>query len=75
MGAAPKLVSAVGAVVAPVPPFAMAIAVPLQVPAVIVPTVFKLLKEVNEVLDVAVMLTAELAFAAKVAVAALPVVF
>ena len=66
---APKFVNAAAAVVAPVPPFATSIAVPLQVPVVMVPTVFKFDNDVNVVLDVAVM------FPAVVAVEALPVVF
>ena len=57
------------AVVAPVPPFNRAIVVPLQIPEVIVPTVFKFVNEVIVVFDVAVMLPAV------VAVAAFPVVF
>jgi hypothetical protein len=68
-GAAPRFVNAPKAVVDPVPPFSTAIAVPLQVPAVMVPTVFKFDNEVNVVFDVAVM------FPAVVAVEALPVVF
>ena len=63
---APKLVNAAPAVIAPVPPFAMAIVVPLQVPEVIVPTVFKLDKDVNVEFEVAVI------FPALVAVVALP---
>jgi hypothetical protein len=62
----PKLVLASEAVVAPVPPFAIAIVVPLQVPLVIVPTVFKFDKEVNVVFEVAVI------FPAVIAVVALP---
>ena len=50
-----------GAVVKPVPPLATAIAVPLQTPLVIVPTVFKFDKEVNVVLLVAVMFPAVMA--------------
>ena len=41
-GSAPKFVKAPVALVAPVPPFAIAIVVPLQTPAVIVPTLVKL---------------------------------
>ena len=55
--------------ISPVPPFATATVVPLHTPLVIVPTVAKFDKEVNEVLFVAVI------FPAVVAVAALPVVF
>jgi hypothetical protein len=62
----PKFVLAPAAVVAPVPPLAIATSVALQVPAVIVPTVAKFAKEVKEVLDVAVI------FPAVVAVVALP---
>jgi hypothetical protein len=63
----PKLVLASAELVAPVPPFAIAIVVPLQVPLVMVPTVFKFVKEVNVAFEVAVM------FPAVVAVVALPV--
>ena len=63
----PKLVLAPDAVVAPVPPFAIAISVALHVPAVMVPTVAKLANEVNVVFEVAVILPAV------VAVVALPV--
>ena len=41
-GSAPKFVNAALALVAPVPPFAIAIVVPLQIPEVIVPTPVKL---------------------------------
>jgi hypothetical protein len=51
-------------VVAPVPPFATAIVVPLQVPEVIVPTVFKFDKDVNVVFEVAVILPAVVAVVA-----------
>ena len=63
----PKFVLAPDAVVAPVPPLAIATSVALHVPEVIVPTVAKFAKEVKDVLDVAVMLPAV------VAVVALPV--
>ena len=43
----PKLVLAAAAVVAPVPPFSTATAVPLHTPLVIVPTVAKLLVPVQ----------------------------
>ena len=46
----PKFVLAPAAVVAPVPPLAMAIEVPLQVPLVIVPTVVKLLVPAQELI-------------------------
>jgi hypothetical protein len=62
----PKFALAPAAVVAPVPPFATATVVPLHVPEVIVPTVFKFDKDVNVVLAVAVI------FPAVVAVVALP---
>ena len=62
----PKFVLASAAVVAPVPPLAIAISVPLQTPEVIVPTVAKFNKDVKDVFDVAVM------FPAVVAVVALP---
>ena len=62
----PKFVLASAAVVAPVPPLAIAISVALQVPEVIVPTVPRLVKEVKVVFDVAVI------FPAVVAVVALP---
>ena len=68
----PKFVLAAAVVVAPVPPLAMAIEVPLQVPLVIVPTVVKLDKDVNVVFVVAVIFPAVIAV---VAVVALPVVF
>jgi len=42
VGSAPKFVKAPDAVIAPVPPFAIAIVVPLQTPVVIVPTLVKL---------------------------------
>ena len=42
VGSAPKFVKAPVAVVAPVPPFAIAIVVPLHTPVVIVPTLVKL---------------------------------
>ena len=74
----PKLVLAAAALVAPVPPLATAMAVPLQVPEEMVPTVVRFDNEVNVVFDVAVMFPAVVAFVAvvaKVAVAALPVVF
>jgi hypothetical protein len=60
----PKLVLAPAVVVAPVPPFATAIAVPLHVPEVIVPTVFKFDKDVNVEFDVAVILPAVVAVVA-----------
>ncbi len=62
----PKFVLASDAVVAPVPPFEIPMVVPLQVPLVIVPIVFKFNKEVNVVFEVAVI------FPAAVAVEALP---
>ena len=60
----PRLVLAPAAVVAPVPPFASAIAVPLHTPEVIVPSVFKFAKEVNVVFIVAVILPAFVAVVA-----------
>jgi hypothetical protein len=60
----PKLALAPAAVVAPVPPFATAIVVPLHVPEVIVPTVFKFDKDVNVVFEVAVILPAVVAVVA-----------
>lgn len=60
----PKFVLAPVAVVAPVPPFAIATSVALQTPEVIVPTVAKLTKEVNVELVVAVMLLAVVAVVA-----------
>jgi hypothetical protein len=42
VGSAPKFVKAPVALVAPVPPFAIAIVVPLHTPVVIVPTLVKL---------------------------------
>ena len=69
LASAPKLVKAAAAVVAPVPPFAIAISVALQVPEVIVPIVFKFDREVNVVFVVAVI------FPAVDAVVALPVTF
>jgi hypothetical protein len=60
----PKLVLASAAVVAPVPPFAIAIVVPLQVPLVIVPTVFKFDKDVSVLFAVAVILPAVVAVVA-----------
>ncbi len=60
----PKFVLAPDAVVAPVPPLAIATSVALHVPEVIVPTVAKFAKEVKEVLDVAVMLPAVVAVVA-----------
>ena len=60
----PKLVLAPAAVVAPVPPFAMAMVVPFHTPVVIVPTVFKFGRAVNVLLDVAVMLPAVVAVVA-----------
>ena len=64
----PRFTLASDAVVAPVPPFSIAIAVPLQVPVVIVPTVERFINDVKELFEVAVILPAI------VAVAALPVV-
>jgi hypothetical protein len=60
----PRFVLAPAAVVAPVPPFATAIVVPLHVPEVIVPTVFKFDKDVNVVFVVAVILPAVVAVVA-----------
>jgi hypothetical protein len=60
----PKFALAPAAVVAPVPPFANAIVVPLQVPEVIVPTVFKFDNDVNVVFEVAVILPAVVAVVA-----------
>jgi hypothetical protein len=54
----PKFVLAAAAVVAPVPPLAISIVEALHTPEVIVPTVAKLAKEVNVVLEVAVMFPA-----------------
>ena len=58
------MVLAPAADVAPVPPFAKAIVVPLHVPEVIVPTVFKFNKDVNVVFEVAVILPAVVAVVA-----------
>jgi len=66
LASAPKFVKAPAAVVAPVPPFVKAIVVPLHVPEVIVPIVFKFVNEVIVELEVAVM------FPAVDAVVALP---
>ena len=66
VASAPKLVNAPAAVVAPVPPFDKAIVVPLQIPEVIVPTVFKFANEVIVVFVVAII------FPAVDAVVALP---
>ena len=65
----PKLVLAPDAVVAPVPPFAIAISVALHVPVVIVPTVAKFVSDVKDVFEVAVIFPAVVAV---VAVVALP---
>ena len=60
----PKLVLAPAAVVAPVPPLAIAMVVPLHTPLVMVPTEFKFGREVIVLLDVAVMLPAVVAVVA-----------